>query len=77
MKHFFESYVLIQQDIITSKEAAIKFLSLPGICDIRSELENDFLSDCGPLMKWHRVSEALGKYSTNQVSLVIMIDHFN
>lgn len=77
MKHFFESYVLIQQDIITSKEAAIKFLSLPGICDIRSELENDFLSDCGPLMKWHRVSEALGKYSTNQVSLFIMVDHSN
>ena len=67
MKHFFESYVLIQQDIITSKEAAGKFLSLPGICEIRNELENDFFSDCGPLMKWHKLSEVLGKHSTNQV----------
>lgn len=76
MKHFFESYVLIQQDIITSKEAVLKFLSLPGICDIRSELENDFLSDCGPLMKWHRLSEVLGNYSANQVSFLFIVnDH--
>ena len=68
MKHFFESYVLIQQDIVTSKEAANKFLSLPGISDFRHELENDFFSDCGPLMKWHRLSEVLGKCATNQVS---------
>lgn len=31
MKHFFESYVLVQQDIFNSPEAIEKFLSLPGI----------------------------------------------
>lgn len=76
MKHFFESYILIQQDIITSKEAAKAFLSLPGICDYKSELENDFSSDCGPLMKWHRLSEVLEKHSSNQVSFCMNLESF-
>lgn len=67
MKHFFESYVLIQQDIITSNEASEKFLSLPRIREFRSELEKYFLSDNGPLFKWHKLAEVIGNHSSDQV----------
>jgi len=68
MKHFFESYILVQQDIITSNEAVSKFLSLPAINEIRSELEHDFYSETnGSSLKWAKLSEVLEKRSAKQV----------
>lgn len=60
MKHFFESYILVQQDIISSDEATSKFLSLPGIEELRPELEKEFYSEnSGSLLKWNRLCEVL------------------
>lgn len=68
MKHFFESYILVQQDIITSNEAVKNFLSLPGINDIRSELEHDFYSEAnGSSLKWTKLSEVLEKRGSKLV----------
>lgn len=68
MKHFFESYILVQQDIITSKEATEKFLSLPGITEIRSELEKVFCSEISSAShKWIKLSEVLDKRNCKQV----------
>lgn len=68
MKHFFESYILVQQDIITSKEAVSKFLSLPGIAEIRSELEKYFCDEAnGSSHKWIKLSEILEKRNSKQV----------
>ena len=68
MRHFFESYVLVQQDIISSKEAASKFLSLPGISDLKNELESDFYSETiGSSHKWLRLSEVLEKRNPKYV----------
>lgn len=68
MKHFFESYVLVQQDIITSNEATAKFLSLPGIEGLRSELEEEFYSEtCGSLLKWNKLCEVLDKRAAKNV----------
>lgn len=68
MKHFFESYILVQQDIITSKEAVAKFLSLPGIAEISSELEKIFYDEAnGSSHKWIKLSEILEKRNYKQV----------
>lgn len=68
MKHFFESYILVQQDIITSNEAVSKFLSLPGINEIRSELEYDFYSEAnGSSLKWAKLCEVLEDRNAKQV----------
>lgn len=68
MKHFFESYILVQQDIITSKEAVAKFLSLPGIVEISPELEKYFYDEAnGSSHKWIKLSEILEKRSSKQV----------
>ena len=68
MRHFFESYILVQQDIISSKEAAFKLLSLPGISELRSELEADFSSETvGSSDKWLRLSEVLEEKNPKQV----------
>jgi hypothetical protein len=68
MKHFFESYILVQQDIISSNEAVCNFLSLPGINELRSELEYDFYSETnGSSLKWAKLSEVLDNRSPKQV----------
>ena len=68
MKHFFESYILVQQDILTSKEAITKFLSLPVIIDFCSELQDDFYSEeSGSLFKWNKLSDVLESRAPKEV----------
>ena len=68
MRHFFESYILVQQDIITSKNAVGKFLLLPGIAELRQELESEFYSEIsGSSLKWNKLVEVLEKRAVNNV----------
>ena len=60
MRHFFESYILIQQDILTSKISIEKFLSLPGIIDLSPELSTLFYDEnTSSLVKWQFLAEVL------------------
>lgn len=74
MKHFFESYILVQQDIITSNEAVSKFLSLPGISELKPELEKDFYSESiGSSHKWIRLSDVLEKHGLKKVLIFFLL----
>lgn len=68
MRHFFESYVIIQQDIFTSKEAKSRFLSIPFISDFSSDILKLWASDdLDPLVQWHRLSDFLDEKAPKKV----------
>jgi hypothetical protein len=71
MRHFFESYILIQQDIISSNEAVSKFLSLPGIAEVKDILQQIFFDEnAGSSFKWQKLEEALEQRLPKQVNLI-------